>query len=102
MGRVDPESVSAANVTGGLPTTVYVKFVQPMPAYEQNPVTYSGNVEALLPTPPAKCPFPACGADLGTTSFPVDTVVVSSVQSVTVAVQGPTKTKSCTFQISPP
>jgi len=101
MGQVDPESVSAINVPGGNPSTVTVRFVNPMPAYQQDPVSYSGDVEVLAPNPPDQCPWPANPGSLGQTTFQLSTLSVTENKQVTVTVHGPNKDKHYTFTITP-
>ena len=101
MGRVDPTSVVAADVPGGVATGVLVKFSGLMSPYDTNPVSYSGDVDALMPGYPTACPAPPSQQSLQETSFYLATRVVTSVKSVTISVQGPSATKHATFNILP-
>jgi hypothetical protein len=101
MGRADPTNVIAADVAGGVSTDVIVKFNGFMTPYDQNPVLYSGDTDALMPGYPTACPAPPCGQSLSETSFNLATKAVTAVKTVTVSVQGPTETKHATFNILP-
>jgi hypothetical protein len=100
MGRSDPASVAAANVSGGTNATVLVKFEDTMSAGAQDPVTYDGDVE-VLENPPTQCPWPASQYGCDQTTFQVVTKAVTSPKSVTVTVHGPTTVKKTTFVVSP-
>ena len=101
MGRTDPEIATATDVVAGNPSTVTVKFNGPMGPLEQDPVTYSGDTDALAPNPPGMCPWPASNQSVDETAFSVATKKVTSIKSVTVHVHGPTVTRSSTFTITP-
>ncbi len=101
MGRVDPQSVSAADVQSGQSTMVFVKFVTAMPPGEQNPVTYAGDTEYIKDDPPNLCPYPPCQYGTSETCFPLRAKLVPSPKQITVSVHGPTVTKHATFTIYP-
>lgn len=101
MGRAEPESANASNVIAGSPSTVTVKFNGPMGPLEQDPVTYTGDTDALAPNPPDMCPWPASNQSVEETAFSVATKKVTTPKSVTVHVHGPTVTRSSTFTLTP-
>lgn len=101
MGRVDPVNVTAADVAGGVSAGVIVKFNGFMTEFDQDPVVYSGDTDALMPGYPTACPSPPSGQNVQETSFYLATKVVDSVKTVTVSVQGPSQTKHATFHILP-
>ena len=101
MGQTDPDTVSAQDVVGGNPATVYVKFVSQVAPYDTDSVSYSGDTDALGPNPPSACPSPPSGGSLSETHFTVPTVAVSESKSITVSVHGPTKVRSGTFNVLP-
>jgi hypothetical protein len=101
MGRAEPESANASNVIAGNPSTVTVKFNGLMPPLQQDPVTYTGDTDALAPAAPNLCPWPAESQSVDETAFSVATKKVTSIKSVTVHVHGPTVTRSSTFTITP-
>lgn len=101
MGRVDPTQVASANVTGGSLSVTTVTFDAPMSAGDQDPVTYGGDVEALGANAPTLCPWPAASQPTSATSFDIPTCKVTSPQTITVYVHGPTVTKQATFTVYP-
>jgi hypothetical protein len=101
MGRVDPSQLAAGNVQGGAKATVDVKFEGVMSPGLQDPVTYSGDLDAIQDNPPNACPWPACQYGEDECEFQVATKVVTSPKQVTVSVHGPSVTKHTTFTISP-
>lgn len=101
MGRVDPINVSVIDVVGGVPTTTTVDFDGVMTPGAEDPVSYTGDIEALMPGAPIACPSPPSQQNVGVTSFIVNTKKVSSTKSVTIFVHGPHETKQATFKIHP-
>ncbi len=102
MGRADPNSVASENVPGGAKATIDVKFQGMMSPGMQDPVTYSGDLDAIQDDPPTACPWPACQYEEEECMFQINTKTVTSTKQVTVSVHGPTVTKHTTFTISPP
>ncbi len=101
MGREDPSSLSATDVQSGEKSTVDVKFVAMMSAGMQNPVTYSGDLDAIQDNPPNACPWPACPYGTEECTFQISTKAVTFPRQVTISVHGPNVTKHTTFTISP-
>jgi hypothetical protein len=101
MGRVDPSSVSAYDVKGGGTSQVTVVFTGEMGAGDQDPVVYSGDVDALAPNDPNACPNPPSSFGVTQCTFNVATVPVTSIKTVTITVQGPTCNRSTVIKIKP-
>lgn len=101
MGRSDPTSVAATDVKGGTPSQVTVVFEGVMGSGEQDPVSYSGDTDALGPNPPTACPFPPCNFGVTQCTFAVTTVAVSVTKTVVISVQGPTTKKTTQFTVKP-